>query len=49
VWLNPRYKPSVKAVITLIVIVVTVLAIYLSVLFVSWSWSGFGQLTELGM
>ena len=49
VWLNPRYKPSVKAIITLIVIVVTVLAIYLSVLFVRWSWSGFGKLTQLGI
>ena len=49
VWMNPRYKPSIKAVITLIVIVVTILAIYLSILFIRWSWSGFGQLTKLGM
>jgi hypothetical protein len=49
VWMNPRYKPLTKTVITLIVIVVTVLAIYLSVLFVRWSWSGFGKLTQLGL
>jgi uncharacterized membrane protein YvbJ len=29
VWLNPRYKPVTKAIITLIVLVVTVLCIYL--------------------
>lgn len=29
VWLNPRYKPATRAVITLIVFVVTVLCIYL--------------------
>ena len=49
VWMNPRYKPLTKTVITLIVIVITVFAIYLSVLLVRWSWSGFGQLTQLGI
>ena len=29
VWLNPRYKPATKAIITLIVLVVTVLCMYL--------------------
>ena len=32
VWLNPRYKPAIKAVITLIVIGVTILCLYLVVL-----------------
>lgn len=32
VWLNPRYKPAIKAVITLIVLVVTILCLYLIVL-----------------
>jgi hypothetical protein len=29
VWFNPRYKPGTKAVVTAIVLVVTVLSIYL--------------------
>ncbi len=29
VWLNPRYKPAIKAIITVIVLVVTVLCMYL--------------------
>jgi len=29
VWLNPRYKPATKAIITAIVLVVTVLSIHL--------------------
>jgi len=29
VWLNPRYKPTIKAIITVIVLVVTILCMYL--------------------
>jgi len=29
VWLNPRYKPATKAIITLVVLVVTILCMYL--------------------
>lgn len=29
VWMNPRYKPTTKAVISVIVLVVTILCIYL--------------------
>lgn len=29
VWLNPRYKPATKAILTVVVLVVTVLCIYL--------------------
>ncbi len=31
VWLNPRYKPATKAIITVVVLVVTVLCMYLMV------------------
>jgi hypothetical protein len=30
VWLNPRYKVATKAVVTVIVVVVTILAVYLT-------------------
>ena len=49
VWLNPRYKPLAKVVITLIVIAVTVLAIYLSIFLTRWAWARFSQLTALVM
>ena len=32
VWLNPRYKPAIKAVITIIVLGVTILCLFLTVL-----------------
>ena len=32
VWLNPRYKPAIKAVITVVVLAVTILCLYLIVL-----------------
>jgi hypothetical protein len=31
VWLNPRYKPAIKAIITIVVLVVTILCLYLVV------------------
>ena len=31
VWVNPRYKPAIKAVITVIVLAVTILCLYLVV------------------
>lgn len=46
VWLNPRYKPLTKAFITLIVIAVTVLAVYLMAYSCQLMRS---RLTELGM
>jgi hypothetical protein len=46
VWLNPRYKPLTKVFITLIVIAVTILAVYLMV----YSYEHLlNQLTALGM
>jgi len=32
VWLNPRYKPAIKGVVTIIVLAVTVLCLFLIVL-----------------
>jgi hypothetical protein len=49
VWLNPRYKATTKVVITLIVIAITVLAIYLSIFLTRRVWSQFSQITKLGM
>ena len=46
VWLNPRHKPATKAIITVIVLVVTVLCIYL----MTYAYQQvLGQLHELGM
>ena len=46
VWMNPRYKPLAKVVITLIIIAVTVLALYLMI----YSYERLlNQLTVLGM
>ena len=46
VWLNPRYKLATKAIITVVVLVVTILCMYL----VAYAYQQFlGQLTELGM
>ncbi len=46
VWLNPRYKPLTKVLITFIVIAVTVLAVYL----MAYSYQlMLSRLTELGM
>ncbi len=46
VWLNPRYKPLTKVFATLIIIGVTVLALYLMI----YSYERLlNQLTELGM
>jgi len=46
VWLNPRYKPATKAIITVIVLVVTALGIYL----MTYAYQQLlGQLHELGM
>ena len=46
VWINPRYKISTRAIITVIVIVVTILCIYMSV---SIYQRMIDQLTVLGM
>jgi len=46
VWLNPRYKPAIKAIITVVVLVVTVLCIYLMAAAYQ---QVFDQLHELGM
>ncbi len=46
VWLNPRYKPATKAIITMVVLVVTVLCTYLMAYVYQRLLS---QLTELGM
>jgi len=46
VWINPRYRISTKAIITVIVIVVTILCIYMTV---SVYQNMLDQLTELGM
>jgi hypothetical protein len=46
VWANPRYKISTKAIVTVIVLVVTVLSLYL----VMYAYENLiHQLTELGM
>jgi len=46
VWLNPRYKLATRAIITVVVLVVTILCMYL----VAYAYQQFlGQLTELGM
>lgn len=46
VWMNPRYKPLTKAVITVIVLIVTVLCMY----FMIWSYERvFQRLDALGM
>jgi hypothetical protein len=46
VWANPRYKISTKAIVTVIVLVVTVLSLYL----VIYAYENLiNQLTELGM
>jgi hypothetical protein len=46
VWFNPRYKPLAKVVITLIIIAVTVLAVYLMI----YSYDRMlNQLSALGM
>ena len=31
VWLNPRYKPAIKAIVTVVVLAVTILCMYLVV------------------
>jgi len=46
VWMNPRYKISTKAIVTVIVLVVTVLSLYLVVHAYE---NLINQLTELGM
>lgn len=46
VWMNPRYKISTRAIITVIVLVVTVLSMYLVVHAYE---NLLNQLTELGM
>ena len=46
VWINPRYKISTRAIITIIVIVVTILCIYMTV---SVYQRMIDQLTALGM
>ena len=46
VWLNPQYKPLTRAIVTVIVLVVTVLCMYLMI----WSYERvFQQLDALGM
>jgi hypothetical protein len=46
VWMNPRYKPLTKAIITMIVLIVTVFCMYLMI----WSYERvFQQLDALGM
>jgi uncharacterized membrane protein YvbJ len=46
VWMHPRYKISTKAIVTVIVLVVTVLSLYL----VMYAYENLiNQLTELGM
>lgn len=46
VWLNPRYKPATKAIITVIVLVVTILCVYL----MAYAYEQvLDQLTTLGM
>ncbi len=46
VWLNPRYKLATKAIITVVVLVVTILCMYL----VAYAYQQLlGQLTALGM
>jgi len=46
VWLNPRYKPATKVIITVIVLVVTILCIYL----MTYAYQQvLDQLTTLGM
>jgi hypothetical protein len=46
VWLNPRYKLATKAIITMVVLIVTILCMYL----VTYAYQRLlGQLTVLGM
>jgi len=46
VWLNPRYKLATRAIITMVVLVVTILCMYL----VAYAYQQLlGQLTALGM
>ncbi|OHB76864.1 MAG: hypothetical protein A2Z25_14165 [Planctomycetes bacterium RBG_16_55_9] len=46
VWLNPRYKPGVKAIITVIVLGVMILCLYLIILAYQ---QIFNQFSELGL
>jgi len=46
VWLNPRYKPATRAIITVIVLVVTILCMYLMAFVYQ---QLLNQFTELGM
>jgi hypothetical protein len=46
VWLNPRYKPATRAIITVIVLIVTILCMYLMAFVYQ---QLLNQFTELGM